>query len=65
MPIYSHIQNHMLVCGVNHFVPHAFSPKKFPDKDCPPHFYAGGDNPQFRYFHIWSKYVNRPQSDNF
>ncbi|MFR6327621.1 MAG: hypothetical protein ACLUOI_01455 [Eisenbergiella sp.] len=32
----------MLVRGINVFVPHAFSPKDFPDPDCPPHFYAHG-----------------------
>lgn len=34
------LTDHMLVRGVNHFVPHAFSQKEFPDWDCPPHFYA-------------------------
>ena len=40
-------------------VPHAFNPKAFPDFDCPPHFYAHGHNPQFRYFKYFSDYVNR------
>lgn len=53
------IADHLLVRGVNWFVPHAFSPKAFPDPDCPPHFYAHGHNPQFRYFHIFTEYVNR------
>ena len=39
--------DHFLVRGVNRFVPHAFSPKTFPDEDCPPHFYANGLNPQW------------------
>lgn len=50
--------NHMLVRGINQYVPHAFSPK-FPDRDCPPHFSAGGNNPQFQYFTLLMKYVNR------
>ena len=32
--------DYMLVRGINNLVPHAFSPKSFPDSDCPPHFYA-------------------------
>ena len=39
-------------------VPHAFSPK-YPDPDCPPHFYAKGKNPQWRYFRRWADYANR------
>ena len=39
------IANHMLVRGVNYFVPHAFSMAPFPDPDCPPHFYAHGEDP--------------------
>ncbi|MDQ0360113.1 hypothetical protein [Breznakia pachnodae] len=53
------ITNHMLAHGVNLIVPHAFDPKEFPDWDCPPHFYANGNNPQFPYFHYWSGYTNR------
>jgi hypothetical protein len=51
--------DHFCVRGVNHFIPHAFSPKEFPDPDCPPHFYARGNNPQWRYFKTWSDYANR------
>lgn len=47
------ITDAMCVRGINHIVPHAFSPAKFPDPDCPPHFYARGLNPQFRAFHQW------------
>lgn len=53
------ITDHMLVRGVNHFVPHAFSPKSFPDPDCPPHFYAGGHNPQYRFMKLLFTYLNR------
>ncbi|WP_315110053.1 glycosylhydrolase-like jelly roll fold domain-containing protein [Clostridium intestinale] len=53
------ITDHLLVRGVNNFVPHAFSPKAFPDWDCPPHFYAGGNDPQFRHMKKWSDYTNR------
>lgn len=53
------IADHMLVRGVNYFVPHAFSMAEFPDLDCPPHFYARGNNPQFRYFGKLMSYMNR------
>lgn len=51
--------DHVLVRGINYLVPHAFSPKEFPDPDCPPHFYARGRNPQYRYFGHLMKYTNR------
>lgn len=51
--------DHFMVRGINHFVPHAFSPKAFPDEDCPPHFYAHGHNPQYRHFGELMKYTNR------
>ena len=50
--------DHLLVRGVNHFVPHAFS-TEFPDSDCPPHFYAGGKNPQFADFGVLMRYANK------
>ncbi len=50
--------DHFLVRGINRLMPHAFSPKDFPDPDCPPHFYAGGHNPQWRAFPVWSNYAN-------
>lgn len=53
------ITDHLCVRGVNVIVPHAFTLKEFPDTDCPPHFYAGGHNPQWKDFHIWSGYANR------
>lgn len=53
------ITDHMISHGVNWIVPHAFDPADFPDWDCPPHFYAHGMNPQYRYFHIWSGYADR------
>jgi hypothetical protein len=49
----------MCVRGINMIIPHAFSPAPFPHEDCPPHFYANGKNPQFRYFSIWANYTNR------
>lgn len=52
------LTDHVCVRGVNLLIPHAFSPK-FPDPDCPPHFYARGNNPQWEYFHLWSAYANR------
>lgn len=53
------IADHMLVRGVNWFVPHAFTPAPFPDPDCPPHFYAQGRNPQFPWFRDLMIYMNR------
>jgi len=52
------LTDHMLVRGINQYVPHAFSPK-YPDPDCPPHFYAGGHNPEFRPFGKLMNYMNR------
>lgn len=54
-----YLADHFMVRGVNHFVPHAFSAKEYPDPDCPPHFYAGGNDPQFRHFGSLMKYMNR------
>lgn len=54
-----YLADHFMVRGINHFVPHAFSPKPFPDPDCPPHFYAHGHNPQYRHFAALMKYMNR------
>ncbi|WP_281885576.1 glycosyl hydrolase [Paenibacillus sp. YYML68] len=48
----------MTARGTNWYVPHAFSPI-FPDDDCPPHFYAGGRNPQWSFFRKWADYANR------
>ncbi|MFE6076521.1 glycosylhydrolase-like jelly roll fold domain-containing protein [Paenibacillus sp. NPDC057886] len=53
------LTDHMLVRGVNYFVPHAFTQKAFPDPDCPPHMYAGGKNPQYRYYKHLNRYMNR------
>lgn len=51
--------DHLLVRGVNEFVPHAFSQAEFPDPDCPPHMYARGKNPQYRYYRELNQYTNR------
>lgn len=56
------IADSLMVRGVNYLVPHAFNPRPFPDWDCPPHFYAQGHNPQFRYFGVLSDYMNRVMS---
>lgn len=53
------ITDHLIVRGINYIVPHAFSPKDYPDWDCPPHFYARGNNPQFRYMNQLTDYMNR------
>lgn len=54
-----YVLDHLLVRGINYLVPHAFSMAEYPDFDCPPHFYARGNNPQFRHFGHLMKYANR------
>lgn len=53
------LTDHMLVRGINYMMPHAFSPRPFPDPDCPPHFYARGENMQFPYMSYLFHYINR------
>lgn len=53
-----YLADHMLVRGINYFVPHAFSPKPN-DKDCPPNFYQSGENAQFKYFRHLMEYMQR------
>ena len=48
----------LLVRGINHFIPHAFSPD-YPDPDCPPHFGAEGHDPQFDGFTHLMNYTNK------
>ncbi len=52
------LMDFLLVRGVNHFVPHAFSPD-YPDPDCPPHFGAEGHDPQFPAFTKLMAYTNQ------
>lgn len=54
-----YLTNHFLVRGVNHYVPHAFTAKEFPDPDCPPHYYAHGLNPLYQPFGKLMRYMNR------
>ena len=49
VPMMKYLTDIMLVSGINYFVPHAFS-AKYPDTDCPPHFYARGHNTQYPLF---------------
>lgn len=51
--------DHMLVRGINFFVPHGFSPAPFPDGDCPPHLFAHGHNPQWPEFGLLVSYTQR------
>lgn len=53
-----YLMDHMLVRGINYYVPHAFSPKPN-DTDCPPNFYDSGNNPQFKFFKNNMDYMNR------
>lgn len=59
LPLMKYLADYMLVRGVNYFVPHAFSPKAFPDGDCPPHLYAHGMNPQYPELKVLMDYMNR------
>jgi len=54
-----YLVDHCIIRGINHYVPHAFSCKPYPDSDCPPHFYANGHDPQFRHFGALMRYLNR------
>ena len=56
-PFMRFLMDHMLVRGINYFVPHAFS-SIYPDPDCPPQFFAGGNNPQFPGFKRLMDYSN-------
>ena len=56
--IMKYLMDHMLVRGINYYVPHAFSPKP-DDTDCPPNFYDTGKNPQFKFFKRHMDYMNR------
>lgn len=57
-PMMKWLIDFLLVRGVNHFVPHAFSPS-YPDPDCPPHFGAEGHDPQLDGFSALMSYTNR------
>ena len=59
MSLMKWLADHMMSRGINHFVPHAFSPSKYPEPDCPPHFYARGHHPQYPYFGMLMEYMNR------
>ena len=58
LPFMKGLADTMLSSGVNHFVPHAFSPKD-EDEDCPPHFYNGGRNIQYPLFKNLMDYMGR------
>lgn len=51
--------DHCVVRGVNYFTPHAFTDSRFPEVDGPPHFYAHGQNPQYRFMSQLFRYTNR------
>lgn len=52
------LMDFLLVRGMNHFVPHAFS-SRYPDTDCPPHFGVKGRDPSFEAFTALMKYTNK------
>lgn len=53
-----YLADHMLVRGINYYVPHAFSPK-LNDSDCPPNFFDSGENAHYKYFRHLMDYMNR------
>ncbi|MDD5698527.1 MAG: hypothetical protein PHH77_07905 [Victivallaceae bacterium] len=57
-PMLKWLIDFLLVRGINHFIPHAFSPE-YPDPDCPPHFGAEGHDPQFGAFTKLMIYTNK------
>ncbi|MDD4414988.1 MAG: hypothetical protein PHR14_10705 [Oscillospiraceae bacterium] len=57
-PMMKWLMDFLLVRGINHFVPHAFSARAMND-DCPPHFYNDGNNPQYEGFSAVMHYANR------
>lgn len=57
-PFMNWLMDFLLVRGVNHFVPHAFT-DFFPDPDCPPHFGGDGNDPQLPGFTKLMGYTNR------
>ena len=58
LPFMKGLSDIMLASGINHFVPHAFSPRE-EDEDCPPHFYNGGRNIQYSLFKNLMEYMGR------
>ena len=58
LPYMKALADTMLISGINHFVPHAFTPKD-EDPDCPPHFYNGGRNQQYPLFKNLMEYMGR------
>ncbi len=58
LPFMKGLADIMLASGINHFVPHAFSPKQ-EDTDCPPHFYNGNKNIQYPLFKNLMDYMGR------
>lgn len=58
VPYMKWLMDYLLVRGVNHFVPHAFSPN-FPNPDCPPHFGNLGKDASFDGFSALMNYTNK------
>ena len=51
------LANHMMVRGINRFIPHAFT-TFYPCTDCPPHFYSAGENPLYPAYKKVIGYIN-------
>lgn len=56
--IMKYLMDHMLVRGINYYVPHAFSPLEN-DPETPPNFSDGGKNPEYKAFGNSMAYLNR------
>ena len=58
LPTMKWLADWQMVRGINFLIPHAFNPT-YPDPDCPPHFWAKGNDPQWMLFRHWADYTNR------
>jgi hypothetical protein len=47
------------VRGVNFLIPHSFNPRAPYDRDYPPYFYNGGQEPRWPLYRVWADYNNR------
>lgn len=58
LPMMRHLIDFTTSQGLNHYVPHAFC-SIYPHDDCPPHFYARGNNPTYEHFKLLMPYLQR------
>ena len=51
--------DHMQVSGINFHIPHSFNPRAPYDRDCPPYFYNGGEEPRWPLYRVYADYTAR------